>query len=53
LLGDPGLINEALPSLLAITADDVVTVVGKVMRADNRVVVTFLPDQPDDQEAAA
>jgi predicted Zn-dependent peptidase len=53
LLGDPGLINEALPKLMAVTADEVVDVVGEVMRADNRVVVTFVPDMPGDQEEAA
>ncbi len=53
LLGDPGLVNEALPSVLAVTAADVVAAVGQVMRHDNRVVLTFIPDSPDEQEAAA
>jgi zinc protease len=57
LLGDPGLLNEALPSWLAVTADDVVAVAGEVMAPSNRAVVTFVPDavddQADEQEAAA
>jgi zinc protease len=53
LLGDPGLINDALPSVLAITADDVLQVVSEVLRPDNRVVLTYLPDTSAEQEAAA
>jgi zinc protease len=44
LFGEPGLVDQALPRLLAVTADDVVRVAGEVLRPDNRVVVTFLPD---------
>jgi zinc protease len=53
LLGDPGLINEALPAWLAVTAADVEAVVAEVLTEDNRAVITFMPDQPDEQEAAA
>jgi predicted Zn-dependent peptidase len=53
LFGDPGLINEALPNWLAVTADDVVAVTSEVLTADNRAVVTFIPDAEADQEAAA
>jgi predicted Zn-dependent peptidase len=53
LLGDPGLINQALPNWLAVPADDVVTVTETVLNRDNRAVVTFLPDASDEQEAAA
>jgi predicted Zn-dependent peptidase len=53
LLGDPNLINRALPSWLAVTASDVAHVVAEVMNPDNRAVVTFVPDLPDEQEAAA
>jgi predicted Zn-dependent peptidase len=52
LLGNPGLVNEALPSLLRVTAADVVRAVAEVMTPDNRVVLTFLPGA-DDEEAAA
>jgi predicted Zn-dependent peptidase len=53
LLGDPGLINEALPNWLAVPANDVVAVVEAVLNANNRAVVTFLPDAADEQEVAA
>jgi predicted Zn-dependent peptidase len=53
LLGDPELLNDALPAWLAVTADDIVAVAGEVLTADNRVVVTFLPDVADEQEVAA
>jgi predicted Zn-dependent peptidase len=54
LFGNPGLINEALPAWLAVTADQVVEVTAQVFNADNRAVVTFLPDEAsDDEEAAA
>jgi zinc protease len=53
LLGDPGLLNEALPRWLAVPADDVVAVAETVLSQDNRAVVTFLPDASDAQEAAA
>jgi predicted Zn-dependent peptidase len=53
LLGDPRLVNDALPNVLAVTAEQVREVVGDVMRPDNRVVLTFVPALTDDQEAAA
>jgi predicted Zn-dependent peptidase len=53
LFGDPGLINDALPNWLAVTADEVVAVTAEVLNADNRAVVTFIPDVEEDQEAAA
>jgi predicted Zn-dependent peptidase len=52
LLGDPGLVNEALPTILRVSADEVKAVVAEVMRPDNRVVLTFLPSASDEQEAA-
>jgi predicted Zn-dependent peptidase len=52
LLGDPGRVNEALPALLRVTADDVTRVVAEVMTPSNRVVLTFLP-AADDEEVAA
>ncbi|HVS68877.1 MAG TPA: pitrilysin family protein [Mycobacteriales bacterium] len=53
LLGDPRLVNEALPKILAVTPDQVREVVSEVMRPDNRVVLTFVPAVSDEQEAAA
>jgi predicted Zn-dependent peptidase len=53
LLGDPGALNDALPRWLEVTADDVVAVVAAVLRADNRVVVTFVADRADDLDGSA
>lgn len=53
LLGDPGLINDALPAWLAVSASDVAVVAAKVLAADNRAVITFMPDASGEQEAAA
>jgi predicted Zn-dependent peptidase len=53
LLGDPAGLNDALPRWLAVTADDIVAVTNEVLNKDNRAVITFLPDVPDEQEAAA
>jgi predicted Zn-dependent peptidase len=50
LLGDPDLLNEALPAVLRITTDDVANVAREVLTADNRAVITFLPDATDEQE---
>jgi predicted Zn-dependent peptidase len=53
LLGDPGLVNDALPSVLAVTADQVREVVRDVLRPTNRVVLTYVPAVVDEPEAAA
>ena len=53
LLGDPQLVNEALPAIERVTADEVKAVVAEVMREDNRVVLTFHPEASDEQEDAA
>ena len=53
LLGHPRLVNDALPRVLAVTADQVREVVSEVMRVDNRVVLTFMPALTDEQEVAA
>ncbi|HVV75963.1 MAG TPA: pitrilysin family protein [Mycobacteriales bacterium] len=53
LLGDPRLVNDALPNVLAVTAEQVREAVDQVMRPDNRVVLTFVPAVSDEQEAAA
>jgi predicted Zn-dependent peptidase len=52
LLGDPGLINQALPAWLAVTPEQVVEVAGEVLREDNRAVITFVPDESARAEAA-
>ena len=50
LFDNPGLVNEMLPRLLEVTADDVLRVAADVLRPDNRVVLTFEPEA--DEEAA-
>ena len=50
LFDDPGLVNEMLPRLLAVTAQDVQRVAADIIRPDNRVVLDF---EPQDAEAAA
>jgi zinc protease len=55
LFGDAGLVNDYLPQLLAVTADDVVRAAKDVVRRDNRVVLTFVPaasGADEDGEAA-
>src|SRR5207247_9365699 len=43
LFDDPDLINRILPRYLAVTAEDIRRVAAEVFRADNRVVLTYLP----------
>jgi predicted Zn-dependent peptidase len=43
LFDDPDLINRMLPRYLAVTAEDIQRVAADVFRADNRVVLTYLP----------
>jgi predicted Zn-dependent peptidase len=43
LFDDPDLINQMLPRYLSVTADDIQRVSAEVFRADNRVVLTYLP----------
>jgi predicted Zn-dependent peptidase len=43
LFDDPELINRMLPRYLSVTAEDIQRVAADVFRADNRVVLTFLP----------
>ncbi len=45
LFGDPGLVNDYLPRVLAVSADDVVAAARAVVRRDNRVVLTFVPSE--------
>jgi predicted Zn-dependent peptidase len=53
LLGDPALVNDVLPAMLRITADQVRDAAAEVMRPDNRVVLTFVPQEDAEMEAAA
>jgi predicted Zn-dependent peptidase len=46
LFDDPDLINRMLPRYLAVTAEQIRDVAAAVLRADNRVVLTYLPQQP-------
>jgi predicted Zn-dependent peptidase len=54
---DPGLINTLLPRYLSVTAEQIRDVAREVFRADNRVVLTYVPkpagDAADTGEAAA
>ena len=43
LFSDPGMINTLLPRYLSVTAEQIRDVCRAVFRADNRVVLTYLP----------
>jgi len=45
LFDDPDLGNQMLHRYLAVTADDIRAVAADVLRADNRVVLTYLPEE--------
>jgi predicted Zn-dependent peptidase len=53
LFDDPDLINRMLPRYLAVTPNDIQEVCAAVFRADNRVVLTYLPVTAESAEAAA
>jgi predicted Zn-dependent peptidase len=54
LFDAPGMINDTLPRYLAVTTNDIQDVAREVFRPDNRVVLTYLPDEAaPSQEAAA
>jgi predicted Zn-dependent peptidase len=53
LLGDPGRLEQALPRVLAVTADDVVATAADVLTEANRAVVTFVPEQDPAEVVAA
>jgi hypothetical protein len=40
------MINTMLARYLAVTAEDIRSVAAEVFRADNRVVLTYLPELP-------
>jgi predicted Zn-dependent peptidase len=52
LFGDPGLVNDMLPRVLAVTEDDVRAAAADVLREDNRVVLVFEPSDEPDEVAA-
>jgi zinc protease len=53
LFDDPDLINRMLPRYLAVTAEQIRSVAADVFRPDNRVVLTYLPELPPADTAAA
>jgi len=54
LFDDPGLINTMLPRYLSVTPEQIRDVAKAVYRADNRVVLTYVPKAADEtgEEAA-
>jgi predicted Zn-dependent peptidase len=46
LFDDPDLVNRMLGRYLAVTADQIREVAAQVLRPDNRVVLTYLPELP-------
>jgi predicted Zn-dependent peptidase len=55
LFDDPDLINRMLPRYLAVTPAAIRDVAAQVFRADNRVVLTYVPERPpaDDSSVQA
>jgi predicted Zn-dependent peptidase len=51
LFDDPDLINRMLGRYLAVDAPAITAVAGEVFSADNRVVLTYLPEVPPADEA--
>ncbi|HYI21977.1 MAG TPA: pitrilysin family protein [Candidatus Limnocylindrales bacterium] len=51
LFDRPELINEQLGRYLSVTAEEVQSVARDVFRADNRVVLTYVPTEPEEQAA--
>ncbi len=52
LFDDPDLINRMLPRYLSITADQIREVAAATFRADNRVILTYLPELPPAETAS-
>ena len=53
LFDDPDLINQMLPRYLAVSAERIQEVAAATFRADNRVVLTYLPELPTAETAAS
>jgi zinc protease len=51
LFDEPDLINQMLGRYLSVTADRIKGAAADVFRADNRVVLTYLPEMPPADEA--
>jgi hypothetical protein len=51
LFDDPSLINEMLPRYLRVTTRAIRDVAADVLTADNRVVLTYVPERPPADEA--
>ena len=51
LFDRPELVNEQLRRYLAVTAADIQAAAQKVFRADNRVVLTYMPREAEEQAA--
>jgi predicted Zn-dependent peptidase len=52
LFDDPDLINRMLPRYLSITPEQIQSVAAETFRADNRVVLTYLPELPPAETAS-
>ena len=52
LFDDPGLINEMLPRYLAVTSEGILDVAAATFRADNRLVLTYVPETPSAESDA-
>ena len=52
LFDDPGLINRMLDRYLAVTPEAIRSVAAATFRADNRVVLTYVPETSPADEAA-
>ena len=52
LFDDPDLINRMLPRYLAVTPEAIRAAAADVFRADNRLVLTYLPEGPAADDAA-
>jgi predicted Zn-dependent peptidase len=50
LFDDPGLVDKMLGRYLSVTAERIQRVAGEVFRADNRLVMTYLPALPPAEE---
>jgi zinc protease len=52
LFDRPEMVNEMLPRYLAVTAEQIQAVARDVFRADNRVVLTYVPETADKNDEA-